>query len=181
MLYLLCGVISFAAFFLYDLNSVKFHIRSLHLLFAVGCAVLAAATAVCLWREYRGQVAMGFALAAAGCFGLMIYTLFFALPFADTYVEQGKPALCDRGMYALCRHPGVLWFCLMYGCLGLAWGSPGVWLTGTVYSLLNIAYVIFQDLWTFPQTFDGYGAYRKSTPFLIPTPKSLRRALKTRP
>lgn len=181
MRYLICGVIAFAAFFLYDLNSITLHRKPLGLLFAAGCLLLAASTAVCLWREFPGQIAVGCGLGAAVFLGLMLYSLFFALPFGKTYVEQGNTPLCDRGMYALCRHPGILWFCLMYLCLGLGWNTPRVWLIAGSYSVLNIAYGVFQDLWTFPRTFAGYGDYRKSTPFLLPNPGSVGRALKTRP
>ena len=114
-------------------------------------------------------------------FGLTVYSLFFALPFTETYVHiPGKTVVCDRGMYALCRHPGVLWFCFGYLFLALAWGTGLIWGMAIVYSLLNVGYVILQDRWTFPRTFDDYEGYRKRVPFLIPTAGSLKRAWDTR-
>ena len=38
----------------------------------------------------------------------------------------------------------------------------------------NYLYIIFQDLWTFPQTFFNYKEYQKNTPFLIPNRDSIR-------
>ena len=48
------------------------------------------------------------------------------------------------------------------------------------YSFLDLLYVIFQDFWTFPRTFTGYDAYKDSTPFLLPSAASIRRAVRTR-
>lgn len=180
MFYVTGGVISFAAFFLYDVNSVIFRRKILQPLFAFGNLLLAVSTALCMAESFTGSIRVPFAILALAFFALLIYTLFFALPFGKTYVEQGSPPLCDRGMYALCRHPGVIWFCLMYASLALAWQAPIFSTFAAVCCLLNLAYVVFQDLWTFPKTFDTYADYRKSTPFLIPTPRSLSRAWQTR-
>ena len=56
-------------------------------------------------------------------------------------------------MYALCRHPGILWFFLLYLLLGLAMTPSPLLYHGLFYSLCNFLYAVFQDLWTFPQDF----------------------------
>ena len=105
--------------------------------------------------------------------GALIYSLFFALPFSGTYCAQPQsPQVCDRGVYALCRHPGVLCFLGVYVFLGAAALPSPLLAHGMVYSFLNLCYVIFQDLVTFPKTFCDYAAYRKRVPFLIPTRRS---------
>ena len=54
---------------------------------------------------------------------------FFALPFQQTYLEEAAERRAyDRGVYALCRHPGVLWFILFYLCCWLARGSDALFL-----------------------------------------------------
>jgi protein-S-isoprenylcysteine O-methyltransferase Ste14 len=123
---------------------------------------------------------MAFLVLAAAAFAATVYTLFFALPFSDTYVSQQVNTVCDRGMYALCRHPGVLWLTLTYLFLAIAWGNGQVWRLGVLYSCLNLGYVWIQDRWTFPRTFPDYPAYRKQTPFLIPTAQSIQCAWQTR-
>ena len=111
---------------------------------------------------------------------LEIYTLFFALPFSDTYVQQSQGRLAyTEGVYALCRHPGVLWFAGGYLCLAGAMGSGRLWGFCLLMSGLDVAYVVLQDLWTFPRTFDNYPEYRSLAPFLIPNPASLRRCIQT--
>ena len=103
----------------------------------------------------------------------MIYTLFFALPVEASYTAPGKkrPA-CTTGIYALCRHPGVLWFAGLYGCLWAGGGLP-LW-EAALFSGLNVLLVLFEDLCVFPAVLEGYDAYRRSTPFLLPNRRSIR-------
>ena len=154
------GTAAFAAFFAYDVNSVRPVRPWFHRLFAVGCALLTVLAVVFL--------------------ALMVYTLFFALPFSATYLEENAPRKAyTGGMYALCRHPGVLWFAGAYLCLGLLLGTPKAAVFALVMTGLNIAYVLFQDRWTFPQSFVNYEEYRRTTPFLLPTPGSAVRCVRT--
>lgn len=114
--------------------------------------------------------------------GLLIYTLFFALPFDKTYVDPvRKRSVCQSGMYALCRHPGVIWFILFYAALYGAAPEREVLWGGVLLCASDLVYIVVQDLWTFPRTFCDYEDYRKSVPFLIPTLHSIRRAWQTRP
>ena len=82
-----------------------------------------------------------------------IYALFCS-PFETTYVKESRyREACTEGMYALCRHPGVLWFGGFYLCAGALWKST----EGTVFAAavvaLNVLYVHFQDVYSFPRTF----------------------------
>lgn len=104
------------------------------------------------------------------------------MPFSETYQDAGgPPAVCDRGVYALCRHPGVLCLLGMYLFWGLG-ALPAAMLlrNGLIFSGLNTAYVCFQDRITFPRTFPDYPDYQKTVPFLIPTGTSIRAAWRTR-
>lgn len=112
---------------------------------------------------------------------LLVYTLFFALPFEETYVEESRyREAYTEGMYALCRHPGVLWFAGVYLCIAMLWKSEEGILFSAVMVLLNLFYVIFQDVYSFPRTFSNYQEYKKSTPFLIPNGKSIQRCRNSR-
>ncbi|MEG2119953.1 MAG: hypothetical protein RRY53_06310, partial [Pseudoflavonifractor sp.] len=128
MLYLLLGVVAFILFYLYELYAVFGGRSILKLLFFAGvflilfstCGAVAqtlATAGVVLWRLVLfGTFALLFLV-------LMLYSLFFAVPFSKTYVEkaEGQPKkVCRTGMYALCRHPGVLWFWGFYLFLWLA-------------------------------------------------------------
>ena len=123
---------------------------------------------------------IGFGIGALFFLGLLIYTLFFALPFEETYCKENKlRAAYTEGVYGLCRHPGVLWFAGAFLCM---WGMLGGWRPGIYFVLMifwNYLYIIFQDLWTFPRTFFNYREYQQSTPFLIPNGKSIRACMKS--
>jgi protein-S-isoprenylcysteine O-methyltransferase Ste14 len=121
-----------------------------------------------------------FSLIAVIFLVLLIYSLFFALPFHKTYLETNKKTKVYKdGVYALCRHPGVLWFIGFYFFLGLAFMSALLLMATAVFGFLNILYVIFQDRWTFPRCFQDYKQYIKETPFIIPNQNSLKSCLAT--
>ena len=185
MVSLSLGIGGFLLYLLYDINSFTCRSRLLHTAFALGTLLIGAATALDVWEAWRlgafsGPGDAALLLAAAACLAALVYSLFFALPFQETYREQAEERrVYDGGVYALCRHPGILCFFGVYLCLGLA-ALPGDLLVhGMVFSLLNLAYAGFQDRMTFPRTFCDYEAYRQRAPFLIPTGDSIRRARQT--
>ncbi len=186
MLTLWPGAAAFGLFILYDVNSIRWRRRWLNGLFPAGLVLLAASAAADLWLAWR-QGAIGGAadvlllIAAAAALGGLMYCLFFALPFDETYREatQGR-RVYDRGVYALCRHPGVLFLAAAYLLAGLAALPYGpLLINGTVFTALNVLYVLFQDRVTFPATFIDYENYRQKVPFLLPTRASAAMARKT--
>ena len=185
MIYILWGFMAFFIFFIYDINSVVFKRKVLHGCFFAGFILLIAATAGII-ITYRNLIRIDvFRMATFGLFALLfflllIYTLFFALPFKSTYIETEESNKAYKsGVYALCRHPGVLWFMGFYVFLGLALDIPLLMTASIIFSLLNILYVIFQDRWTFMKIFDDYDEYKKDTPFLLPNYKSIKRCIQT--
>ena len=183
---LLLGMLGFLLFFLYDVNSFTWRSRLLHKSFALGVALLAAATVLDLAAALRMGAFSGLKdlillVAGALCLAALVYCLFFALPFAETYQDtDGPPAVCDRGVYALCRHPGVLCMLGMYLFWGLGALPATMLRNGLIFSGFNTVYVCFQDRMTFPRTFPDYPDYQKNVPFLIPTGASIRAAWRTR-
>lgn len=115
---------------------------------------------------------------AAGAGGWAEYTaLVKALPAKEAYFGKDTAAqLVTDGIYALCRHPGALFFPLLSLGLSLGFASRGMLEAALLASLLNLFYVWFQDRFVFPRLIPGYEGYQESTPFLLPTAQSLRRA-----
>lgn len=153
------------------------------LLFFLGNVCLAVATAGLLLFSFQQLILQGLTLKSAAVLllmlfdlGLLFYTLFFALPFSGAYGQE-EGAVTAHGMYALCRHPGVLWLALFY-LLGF-FLAQDFWLLLAffVFGGLDTAYVVWQDRVLFPKKLAGYKAYQTTVPFLIPTGASLRRAL----
>lgn len=185
MFYIVLGLFSFLLFFLYDINSVIIKSKLLDLSFFAGILLLAVSTGG-LVISSADQIR--FDLIRTGICGtlavifllLLIYTLFFALPFKETYLEPDAPRKVYRkGLYALCRHPGVLMFIAFYLFLGLALKSGIFYIASVIFSGLNIGYVCFQDCWTFMKTFPDYGEYKRETPFLLPRLRSIKKCFQT--
>ncbi len=170
------GCLAFAGFFLGDYNDWRWSHPFLRGCFPLSLLLLSVVTVMQCIRAPKA-LPLPVRLIGGACglvfLGLLIYTLFFALPAKEAYAQQetGRKA-CTHGVYALCRHPGVLWFIGLYLSLGLCFGLP--LRTTLLYSALNILLVLFEDRCVFPSQLQGYEAYRQTTPFLIPTPSSFR-------
>lgn len=177
---MILGIIAFIMYLLYDLDSIKHINRVFHKFFGGGIVLLMVSTAGIFAGSYQALhpdiariILCG--IPAGIFFALLIYTLFFALPFDEVYLnaDTGPARVCKTGMYALCRHPGVLWLTGFYIFLAAAVPTASAVTAYILFSALNILYVVLQDVWTFPRTFSEYGEYKKETPFLLPTYKSL--------
>ena len=185
MISLLLGIAAFGLYLLYDINSYTRKLGFVHSFFLLGTVLLAIATALDVWAAVKAGAFSGWPdivllIGAAAFFVALIYSLFFALPFQETYTEQeGSGRVYSGGVYALCRHPGILCFFGMYLLLGLAALPTGMILNCVIFSLLDLGYAWFQDRVTFPKTFCDYTDYQKNVPFLIPTKASIRMAKKT--
>ena len=182
------GTIAFILFMLYDLEqagavSHRFH-KITKYFFTLGSVILLTSTGLLLWKTvpfvmlFSGRQIL-FIILTVFFLLLLIYTLFFALPFEETYVAQEAHKTYDKKMYALCRHPGVLWFAGAYGCLWLAFGTKPLLVMAVWFSFLNFCYIVLQDCYTFPRIFSDYGDYKKRVPFLIPNGNSLKRCMET--
>lgn len=183
MLYCLFGMLCcYGLFLLYDVNQIRWKRSALNALFFLSLLLMAGMTGAACFGGGSLQVVrlVPGGLCAALFFALLLYTLFFAIPFGASYLDNaGGRLVYRRGMYALCRHPGVLWYAGFY--FGLYWAFGGVPLltlavAGTV---LDVLYAAFQDVWTFPRMFADYGTYKRETPFLLPNGASLRRCMRT--
>ncbi len=172
----LMGTAGFALFFLSDFNDWRLSRKGLKWAFPLGFLLLIIGTALSADPKaalLRGWLRMAGFAALALFLALEIYTLFFALPAEASYARPGEERpVCTTGVYALCRHPGVLWFAGVYICLWLTVGLP-LW-EAALYCVLDVLLVVFEDLCVFPARLDGYDAYRAQTPFLLPTRQSIR-------
>ena len=187
MILVIMGLFSFLLFGIYDINQVQWNKKPLDLLFFIGILILVISTC---WLIVSSEVFLEtsklqiMALIISGVFFLLLgYSLFVAIPFSNTYLSEtdnNSKKVCDQGMYALCRHPGLLWFTCAYMFLALGIQSTAAILMVAVFIVCNFLYVFLQDRWTFPHVFEDYEGYKKSVPFLIPTATSISRSFLTR-
>lgn len=175
-------IISFGLMFLSDMQKLAGRRRLGQYLFIIGMMVLAAAGINSAMSSSRFQTAplmkILFLLIALAAAVLEYLALFSSLPAFSTYLGDDEPRqLVDSGMYALCRHPGALWFPLFSLSLALGIGNWELLASAGLASALNLLYVWFQDRLVFPKTIDHYAQYRERTPFVIPTAQSISRAI----
>lgn len=181
----LVGTLGFLCFFIYDWNSISIKNRVLQKGFLAGCILNLLAAALLVRGSWIHVEKVSF-LRIVWLFlmlislVLLIYTLFFAVPFEETYIEDNKmrQAYTER-MYALCRHPGVLWYALFFLCLSAFLSSEKALLQGGFLTAWNVLYIVYQDRIVFPATFTNYQDYKRTTPFLFPTGKSIRHCMNT--
>ncbi len=179
---LLAGAAAFGLMALSDALCVFAHWPAARGLFVAGQLLLVLATALLLWHTGAGAPAaqplrlLLLPVLGAGLWALCD-TLFFALPAGGSGLlppAGGLRPLIDTGMFALCRHPGVLWLGFVYLALWGLLGGVGLLWAFVLFFVLDGLYVLWQDIWLFPRSIAGYAAYRQRTPFLVPTPRSVR-------
>lgn len=173
MLDWIVGIVSFLLFFLYDWNRVFWKKTWMRSFFAVGNVMLVFVGVRMIGRAWTDIVSLKtvvFWLAVSSVFlALLIYTLFFALPFDSTYCKDvNHHPVCRTGMYGWCRHPGIWWFFGLFTGLGMAAGGESYLRLGLTLSVLNLLYAGYQDRWIFIEEFSDYEDYRKHVPFLVP-------------
>ena len=184
MFWLLLGCISFAPLYLFDLNKLRRKSRTGGLLFVLGLFGILLSTVMAYLNGKAGflvplPLAVFFGTLSAVSLCLMIYALFFALPFGYTYKSAETQNVVSTGVYALCRHPGVVFFFFWYLFLWLATGKPLLFACAAVFTAMDVLHVWVQDRYLFPRSLTGYAAYQKTTPFLIPNRKSISAFFKT--
>ncbi len=181
MVYLSIGVIGFVFYYLYDVNSIIWKTRSLHVTFILGTVLQILAT-IGLILENREHFTFNLLWIITGLYNLtlLVYSLFFALPFDETYIKEShEKKVYQKGVYGLCRHPGVLFYLGAYISLALLFKTTMVSIAVIVWSFLNVIYIVIQDYWTFPHIFTDYASYKLETPFLVPSKKSLKKCIKS--
>jgi protein-S-isoprenylcysteine O-methyltransferase Ste14 len=142
-------------------------------------AVPAAASSVSAWTPGGVTRVVGAILAVAGG-ALLLWSFALEIPFVTSWVRSSPGhRLVDTGTYALVRHPGVLWYALLLAGLLLATGSGTLVVALPLWISLDVAYVAWEEAVVFPVQFEDYARYQRTTPMLVPTLRSLRRALGT--
>ncbi|MCK5761677.1 MAG: DUF1295 domain-containing protein [Candidatus Izimaplasma sp.] len=109
---------------------------------------------------------------------LLIYSVFIEVG-RNTYQYKNKNKLITTGTYALSRHPGVLWFLLVYLFGAIYFQNSFVLSAGIIWTVINIIYVSIQERFIFRRIFDDYGSYIKSTPMILPSSHSFEKCITT--
>ncbi|HYE10860.1 MAG TPA: hypothetical protein VEF53_11830 [Patescibacteria group bacterium] len=183
-MYIMTGAIAFIFLFLFDIYTLTnaglkkkiFGVLGLSLF--TYSALMVAITSERVYLPMSLRI-IGFVLwSAAGA--LLVYSLFLELPFVKTYGKsQYSNELVDTGTYALCRHPGVLWFGLMFLFFFLATGAIQLIPAGIIWTSIDVFHVYLQEKFFFPKMFPRYKDYMREVPMLIPTGRSIKKCINT--
>jgi len=178
MIYVAIGSLGFLVIHLFDIASLKRIPRVKPAIWALGSGLLVYALMMaCLqsdklplpiWTTWLGWALLSISLL------LLIYSLFISLPFRKTYITAGAgDKLITTGLYALVRHPWIHCFTLVLLSLVLVSKSSLLLIAAPIWILLDIVLVVIQDKFVFGRMFDGYDAYRRETPMLVPNRRSI--------
>ena len=115
--------------------------------------------------SYGVRVTLGI-IAVLAALGYYVYLLFFALPKGTYSGEELQTHLVQTGAYSRCRHPGFYGFTLTAAAMSLLVGNATNALLLLVYVILNLVYIILEDVIYFPAYIEGYDEYKKRVPFL---------------
>jgi protein-S-isoprenylcysteine O-methyltransferase Ste14 len=185
MIFIFTGCLAFILFYIFDFNKIIFLKKYINICFATGIVFLAAST-VGILLDNHSSLAISIPLKllymtlSVGSLLLLSYALFVAIPSAKTYLETERGDVIDRGMYALCRHPGVIWFFMFYLFAWLASGKMMIMMwAGIVWTVMDIIYAYVEDRWIFPKSINGYARYKLEVPFLIPNLASIQKSIIT--
>jgi protein-S-isoprenylcysteine O-methyltransferase Ste14 len=178
MAYILLGVLGFPVFHLVDVAAIKRLPWAKPLAWIAGCCMITVST----WNICMSGAKFSFPvwLIAAGWVFFVVsmlqllHSLFINLPFYKTYFKVGvSDELITTGLYAIVRHPGVYGLAVTFFSLVLVSESRLMLAAASIWMAVDIVVVAIQDRFFFDLMFEGYGEYRKKTPMLIPTWKSL--------
>ncbi len=184
MKYIVTGTVAFLFLFLFDIFTLNNAGKPKKFFGILGLGLFIYSAVMVTVVSEKIMLPMGIRLLSGvlwiGSMFLLIYSLFLELPFVQTYGnEEHSSTLVDTGTYALCRHPGVLWFGLVFFFFFFTTGAVLLIPAGILWTAIDIFHVYLQEKLFFPKMFSGYGEYRQTTPMLIPTLKSIGRCVNT--
>ncbi|MFC1956718.1 methyltransferase family protein [Chloroflexota bacterium] len=177
MLYIIIGAVGFVVVHIFDLVALKRIPRLKPVIWCIGSGLLIySLVMIC---RYPVKIVLpawstwlGWGMLAVSA-SLLIHSLFISLPFRKTYVDTGVgDKLVKSGLYALVRHPGILWFPLFMLSLIPISRSSLLLIAAPTFIVLDIVLVVIQDKLIFGRMFHGYDSYRRETPMLLPNRKS---------
>ena len=184
MAYLLTGALGFLLGYLTELGAARRLLPLRLSLWAVclgliGHSLVMVAVQSPRFRLHESAVLAGWALLPIAAL-LLVYSLFIELPLARTYARVRSPIrVITTGTYALVRHPTVLWYVLLLSSLLLVSRSLLILAAVPVWIALDMLWAVLQERSLLAEAREEYSAYRRRTPFLVPSLRSIRSCLRS--
>jgi protein-S-isoprenylcysteine O-methyltransferase Ste14 len=178
MIFIYLGIIAFIFMFLYDFYTLRNERRKKSFFGIIGLTLFICSAIMLIVFSTKiifpiPIVILALLVSIISCF-LLAYSLFLELPFTKTYAnEKHNDGLVVTGTYALCRHPGVIWFGILFVSLFFLTGAILLIPATIIWTSADILYVYIQEKYIFPRMFNDYDAYIKATPMIIPDRQSI--------
>jgi protein-S-isoprenylcysteine O-methyltransferase Ste14 len=168
VLWICIGITAFLVMLASDfLGLGKLHLlQSIVFYFGILILILAAVAIITLEINMSTSIGLTIVYALLTLFFLILTVYSVAI---EVHSSTDEYTLVTNGTYTLSRHPGVLWLFLAFVCSSLLFGSSSLLYAGYTWTLVNIVYVIVQELCIFKKIFKGYHEYTKETPMIFPT------------
>jgi protein-S-isoprenylcysteine O-methyltransferase Ste14 len=183
-MYIITGSIAFIFLFLFDIYTLRNVYLKKRIFGVLGLGLFTYSELMVTITSEKTYIPLALQIMSIilwmAAIALLIYSLFLELPFVKTYGKSLHSSdLVDTGTYALCRHPGVLWFGLMFFFLFFATGAKQLIPAGIIWTSVDVFHVFLQEKLFFPKMFPRYKNYMRDVPMLIPTGKSIKRCIET--
>jgi len=105
---------------------------------------------------------------------LLIYSVLLEIPLK---IKQGivitdskTRAVYRLGTYHFSRHPGFIWMTLINAAIYGLFIQREILVLTVVLTLCNLALILVEDIYIFPNIFRDYNQYKKEVPFLCKFP-----------
>lgn len=169
------GTIGFLAVAAYDLAQVYRRKRAAIALSIIGYLGVAASIGFLAFSDSPANTSFSLLLLkiifATGFFLLLLYSVIIEIPLILRHAKpapKGARYVVAEGTYRLVRHPGFLWFTLMWVSIILIYLNPFITVDGLCLVALDFLLIVLEDRFFFPRIFTNYGWYKKHIPFLLP-------------
>ncbi|ERJ11990.1 methyltransferase [Haloplasma contractile] len=184
MIYVLIGIFSFVLMFLFDVFTLYDRPYLKRFFGIIGLSLFIYSTIQVIVHSDRINLPLEVQLVAGILcllsLLLLVFSLFIEVSFIKTYGnETHNNNLVNTGTYALCRHPGVLWFAFIFLFLFLFTGAELLIIAGISWTLMDVIYILLQERYIFNHMFKSYPEYQKTTPMLIPNRTSINKCIET--
>lgn len=180
MLYFTIGVAGFFSVMLYDVAQIHGRKGIATALSSIGYLGISASIIFLMVRLPVPNAPLPLFLTevvlAGFCLMLLIYTVLIEIPLnvrrsknpvGNERHPGGRPVV-STGFYGMVRHPGFLWFLLLWVAIDAIYRCPLVTLIGAGLVATDLLLVVLEDLIFFPRIFSDYAEYKEQVPFIIP-------------
>lgn len=175
MLYVIIGAVGFLVVGLYDVAQIRGREGVAKALSSIGYLCITASAVLLMVSARLPNATVGHFLVdgvpALVFFLLLIYSVFVEIPLAlrrKALVRAHERTVVSVGFYGKVRHPGFIWFTLLWVSIAFLYRDSVVTIVGSILVALDFVLVLMEDIYFFPRIFRGYDEYKKEVPFLIP-------------